>query len=882
VSFILPAFRRTAARLFVLAIVSGVWSAGANTIAWTNLNGGNWSLAPNWNPNQVPTNTDAALITNAGTYAIQVDVDPNVQGLTLGGSSGIQTLLFASAATLTATNATILTNGVISSPGSPLTLDGAFSLLNGAVANLNGGRLLASGSLTIGSGGQLNATGVGYLQGPVTNQGTISLSNSIWIVANDGISGSLQGGIFNTGEIDLYGNSGDTIQPFGGDVYLLNQGTINQQPGTGDSTIDTPRFVNSGTVNQQSGNLSVIFSGDLIGTYSAAPGTTVSFFGGFITNGTPLALTGGGTYSLAGGALMLLDTTVPGLQLSGGTLGLGPSFQQGGAITNLTLSGTSFWLGPYHVAGTLNLANGFINVPITVDSGGVLNGTGYTSVQQPITNQGTLNLTSAIWSIDNDGSSGLIAGGIVNNGLMNLFGNYRDLIEGGLGGFEYLLNQGTINQSAGAGPSTLAFPRFLNAGNVTVSSGALYLGFSGELSGAYQVAAGAIVAFSSGSITSGPPVSLSGAGNYYFSGGTLTLTDTTIPGLQLTGGTLALGRGFQQGGAITNLTLAGMNVSPGTYHVAGSMQVYGGEIAGTMFVDSGGVLTQSGGYLVGGGSETVNVGGVLNVTDQIFAFSPITNQGTINLTNLEWVIVNNGNPLSLGGGIVNRGVMNLYGNYGNLLYTPGTGQEYVINEGLIRRPAGVGDTSIGLSLLDNAGTIDVQGGRLYIAHAILERSSRLNLGLNGRASCGQLVFGTATTLNGTLSANLNNSFVPARGNAFAVLPSGSFSGTFAQTLLPPGFQWRTSYVRSAVALEVLAVGLPQFTTFRQVGDALVLSGTNGAPGHPYLVLASTNAALPLAGWEPLASNAFDVTGAFSYTNAVDPSRPAQFFSLTVP
>jgi hypothetical protein len=67
----------------------------ADVIHWTNTSGGNWSVAANWNPNQVPSTNDTALITNAGSYTVTLNVDPTVAGLLLGGSSGPQTLAVA-------------------------------------------------------------------------------------------------------------------------------------------------------------------------------------------------------------------------------------------------------------------------------------------------------------------------------------------------------------------------------------------------------------------------------------------------------------------------------------------------------------------------------------------------------------------------------------------------------------------------------------------------------------------------------------------------------------------------------------------------------------------------------------------------------------------
>src|ERR1039457_7308146 len=58
----------------VLALLAVGNLAPAATITWTNTSGGNWSVAANWSPNQVPTNTDSVLITAPGTYTVNFDL----------------------------------------------------------------------------------------------------------------------------------------------------------------------------------------------------------------------------------------------------------------------------------------------------------------------------------------------------------------------------------------------------------------------------------------------------------------------------------------------------------------------------------------------------------------------------------------------------------------------------------------------------------------------------------------------------------------------------------------------------------------------------------------------------------------------------------------
>src|SRR4051812_33551195 len=60
-------------------------------LTWTNAAGGNWSVAANWSPNQVPGASDSVLITADGTYTVVLADSVTVSNLTLGGPTGQQT-----------------------------------------------------------------------------------------------------------------------------------------------------------------------------------------------------------------------------------------------------------------------------------------------------------------------------------------------------------------------------------------------------------------------------------------------------------------------------------------------------------------------------------------------------------------------------------------------------------------------------------------------------------------------------------------------------------------------------------------------------------------------------------------------------------------------
>ena len=63
------------------------------------------------------------------------------------------------------------------------------------------------------------------------------------------------------------------------------------------------------------------------------------------------------------------------------------------------------------------------------------------------------------------------------------------------------------------------------------------------------------------------------------------------------------------------------------------------------------------------------------------------------------------------------------------------------------------------------------------------------------------------------------------------------------------------------------------------GTSLVMSGSGGAPGVVYCILAGTNLISPVSTWTPVVTNVFDINGNFACTNAVDASFAQQFYLL---
>ncbi len=255
-------------------------------------------------------------------------------------------------------------------------------------------------------------------------------------------------------------------------------------------------------------------------------------------------------------------------------------------------------------------------------------------------------------------------------------------------------------------------------GTVTNLSGVITLSlFQTNLTGTYFAAAGATIQFvgadiananSAAQLTLGTPLVLAGGGQYQLTSGYLYLPANVPTNLELLGDTVELGSNFQ-GGAITNLSVAGMQMLNGL-PVTGTLTATNSGIATNVVVAGGGVFSYEGtGFLAG--TVTVESGGIFNVInpggnmyDDIrlnqgatvahggtmncegyFTITTLTNAGTLNLAS-QLVLYTATN------GIVNQpgGLINLES---NAVITIAATNDYFINQGAIVQNAGAGATN---------------------------------------------------------------------------------------------------------------------------------------------------------------------------------------------
>src|SRR5262244_1153757 len=128
-------------------------AASADSIAWKNAVSGNWNTAGNWDPAQVPTSADDVSITLDGTYTVTIDAAASVNSLTLGGSTGTQTLSLPNNSLTLAAASSIGTHGSVTMGGG--TLQGAGTLAVSGSFAWSGGTMGGAGTTTIAAGATL-------------------------------------------------------------------------------------------------------------------------------------------------------------------------------------------------------------------------------------------------------------------------------------------------------------------------------------------------------------------------------------------------------------------------------------------------------------------------------------------------------------------------------------------------------------------------------------------------------------------------------------------------------------------------------------------------------------------------------------------------------
>ena len=144
----------------------------------------------------------------------------------------------------------------------------------------------------------------------------------------------------------------------------------------------------------------------------------------------------------------------------------------------------------------------------------------------------------------------------------------------------------------------------------------------------------------------------------------------------------------------------------------------------------------------------------------------------------------------------------------------------------------------------------------------------------------------AIIYNGTLVVS-NTSGTLAAGQSFKLFEATGYSGAFSTITLPTlgvNLAWtnRLATDGTIAVFSTAPATPPVFNSVTASGSNLVMSGTNGPANTAYYVLTSTNVVLPMTNWSRLATNNFNGSGGFNFTNTISPATPEKYYRLQLP
>ncbi len=338
------------------------------------------------------------------------------------------------------------------------------------------------------------------------------------------------------------------------------------------------------------------------------------------------------------------------------------------------------------------------------------------------------------------------------------------------------------------------------------------------------------------------------------------------------------------------LTLTGNNSYSGVTAInAGTLQIGNGGTTGNLgtniVADSGTLafnrsdsVSDAGfGLISGGGGFAQNGTGTFTFTQaQPYTGSTWVNVGKLALTgsgaiaNSANIIVANGalfdvsgttaGNLTLAGGQTLSGNGAVKGNLivgGGAMLAPGTG----VTDG----------TVLGTLTFSNALTL-VNGSTslMAVSHAPLTNAA-------------VKILGTLTNGGTLLISNISLTALAA-GDSFKLFTAASYNSAFTGVSLPAltaGLAWNTNTLNSAGVATVISI-VPQFTTITFFSTNLVMRGSGGLPNGSYYILSSTNISVPLASWPRIATNTYDASGNFNFTNAVAHDSLQKYYLIQLP
>jgi hypothetical protein len=791
--------------------IEGVFGADSGTTI--NLNGGAFTY------NTPPAVTGAGTVEiTGGSLTLANNVIANLQ--LAGGIISLGPTFQGGVITnLTVLGGTLPGNNVVSGTfNTAATLPGSLALLSGAAVNWGGGSMQGPVNIAAGASLTLSSNTTKYLWGALTNAGTVTWTGGGNLVVDYASANNQLGLIQNlAGALWDIQNSQYLYNDYPNGAYFQNAGTVRKSVDAGTTRISIP-FNNSGTVTNLQGVLLFTGGGIIGGSLGAASGTTINFSAGALSYTTPPVITGAGLVEITGGNLTLANNVIPNLQLLGGTITLGPSFQ-GGTITNLTLlegtlPGNNVVSGTLYTAATLpgsltllsgaavNWGGGSIQGPVNIAAGASLTLSSNTTkyLWGALTNAGTVTWTGG-GNLEVDYSSAYNQFGLIQNlaGALWDIQNSARLYNNAPNG-AYFQNAGMVRKSADTGVTTISIP-FYNSGNVAGLQGTLLFNGGGIIESTFTADSGATINFNAGTFAYNTPPTITGAGTVEITGGSLTLANNVIPNLQLAGGIISLGPTFQ-GGVITNLTvlggtLPGNNVVSGTFNTAATLP-------GSLTLLSGAAVNWGGGSMQGPVNIAAGASLTLSSNTTKYLWGALTNAGTVTWTgagNLEVDYSSANNQFGLIQNLA-RGLWDIQND--QVVFNGAPNGAYFQNGGTVQKSAGAGATTISIPFI-NAGTAKALQATLAFNGGVSLAGGTFVNGLGSASTYGKFSIAGSATLAGALNVNWLGGFVPALSDSFSLVTYGSHTGTFSPFSVPSAAVWLATYGATALTLAVTEI-----------------------------------------------------------------------------
>ena len=745
---------------------------------------------------------------------------------------------------------------------------GTFTKLGAGTLNLNGNNSF-SGGTTFGAGTINLNNGSGLGAGTLTLNGSakrIILTNNI--VVTNTITLSPGTGSGTTGQGLLTGpatGSATLAGPINITAAQAAGGIFDGGNSSGGLVVSGPLTSSVGIVHRAN---RITFSGGGAFNFLQSFGAVVlGATNGFATNAVLELGTSGSaaTFDLAG-----LPQTLNGLQKGSGSGNVGNSSTNNDAL--LTISGVS---SNTTYAGVIqDSLNGGTHKILLTTAGGTFTLTGTNTFSGDTHAAGGTLMISNSLALEN--SSLDLA--TTDTGVVS----FATLTAATLGGLKDVGNLALTNKSGAAvaltvgngNTNTCIYSGTLSGGgSVTkASAGIFILSGTNTFTGVLNVDTAQPSSGNDGAVRLASPDALNNAASIAIRNQNAATSTLQLDG---TAGNISLPQPFSLNGrnppSVALENVAGTNTIAGNVSFgSGGTNYYFQSDSGTLFF----------GGVVGVHSLTSLRLLVFQGNGNIFISGFITNSAATNaniiLKNGSGILTLAGTNLYLGTTTVNNGTLLVNGSIATNSVTVAGGT--LGGSGLIR-----GAVTIQSGGTLSPGAVSGTTSTLTISNS-LNLSGTTFLALNPAAGTNDLVRGLASvTFGGTLTVtNLGGSLTA--GDNFKLFSAANFTGNFSALNLPPlgtGLAWNTS----ALTNGVLAVGLgavaPRFSQVSLAGTNLLMSGSGGAAGYFYSVLAATNLFTPFTNWSLISTGLFDIGGNFIFSNGIDPLSPQWFYEIQI-